>query len=188
MHKRLFATALASAGAIGLAGCSGEAAPDFAAACTAQGDLDTATPIGNVVVLSVDDESNPGEASAIAPYLVQPDADPPQVEWSVPADDAQMIRLNRRLTLGRLLLPMRRATITDQWSPREIAVFEAALCIYGKEFHTVRKLVAQCGGGKTTRQVVEFYYLWKKSSHYRDWKGAGRTKKRDQPEENAQST
>ncbi len=52
------------------------------------GDLDTATPIGNVIVLSVDDEATPGEASAIAPYLAAPDTGAPTVTWSVPADGA----------------------------------------------------------------------------------------------------
>ncbi|MEQ9663617.1 MAG: hypothetical protein RLN87_13845 [Parasphingopyxis sp.] len=43
MEKRIFAFTLASGGLIGLAACGGEPAPDFAAACTAQGELDTAT-------------------------------------------------------------------------------------------------------------------------------------------------
>ena len=72
-----------------------------------EGDLDTATPIGNVVVLSVDDEGNPGEASAIAPYLTQPDADPPHVNWSVPADGAEGLAPTSRIgvTFDEMVAP-----------------------------------------------------------------------------------
>ncbi len=72
-----------------------------------EGDLDTATPIGNVVVLSVDDESNPGEASAIAPYLAQPDTDAPYVNWSVPADGAQGLAPTSRIgvTFNEMVAP-----------------------------------------------------------------------------------
>lgn len=72
-----------------------------------EGDLDTATPIGNVIVLSVDDESNPGEASAIAPYLAQPDTDAPYVNWSVPADGAQGLAPTSRIgvTFNEMVAP-----------------------------------------------------------------------------------
>ncbi len=49
------------------------------------GDLDTITPIGNVVVLSVDDKSEKDKASAVAPWRVEVDTEPPYVTWSVPA-------------------------------------------------------------------------------------------------------
>lgn len=53
-----------------------------------EGDLDTATPIGNVVVLSVDDDAAPNEGSAVAPYAMQPDTRPPEVGFVWPADGA----------------------------------------------------------------------------------------------------
>ena len=53
-----------------------------------KGDLDTATPIGNVVVLSVDDKADPDQASAVAPYATEPDATPPKVTWVWPPDGA----------------------------------------------------------------------------------------------------
>lgn len=62
-----------------------------------EGDLDTATPIGNVVVLSVDDEGNPDEASAVAPYLASPDSDAPRVTWSVPSDGAEGLPVTSRV-------------------------------------------------------------------------------------------
>ena len=62
-----------------------------------EGDLDTATPIGNVVVLSVDDEGTPGEGSAVAPLLTEVDAVPPHVNWSVPADGATDLPVTTRV-------------------------------------------------------------------------------------------
>lgn len=53
-----------------------------------EGDLDTATPIGNVIFLSVDDEANPNEGTGVAPFLEQPDGDPPFVTFAWPADGA----------------------------------------------------------------------------------------------------
>ncbi|MCA9659177.1 MAG: Ig-like domain-containing protein [Myxococcales bacterium] len=50
------------------------------------GDLDTITPIGNVVVLAVDDKSEKDKASAIAPWQEAVDTKPPTVTWSVPAE------------------------------------------------------------------------------------------------------
>ncbi|MEZ4383324.1 MAG: Ig-like domain-containing protein [Nannocystaceae bacterium] len=52
------------------------------------GDLDTITPIGNVVVLAVDDKSDKDKASAIAPWQEAVDTAPPTVTWSVPAEGA----------------------------------------------------------------------------------------------------
>jgi hypothetical protein len=68
--------------------------------------------------------------------------------------------------LSYLKSPLRRPTIIEKWSPLEIATFEAALCEYGKVFHKVQSEVAT----KTTREVIEFYYMWKKTSHYKVWK------------------
>lgn len=61
------------------------------------GDLDTATPIGNVVVLSVDDEADPNQASAVAPYAVEVDATPPRADWAVPADGATDLPVTSRV-------------------------------------------------------------------------------------------
>ncbi len=61
------------------------------------GDLDTVTPIGNVAILSVDDESDPDQASAVAPYDTQVDSEPPRVTWSVPADGAEGLPVTSRV-------------------------------------------------------------------------------------------
>jgi hypothetical protein len=32
-------------------------------------------------------------------------------------------------------------TVTEKWSPREIAMFEASIAIFGKQFHRIQKYV-----------------------------------------------
>lgn len=61
---------------------------------------------------------------------------------------------------------LRRPTVVEKWSPYEIAVFEAALALCGKHFHQVQKFIKT----KNTKEVVEFYYIWKKTAHYKVWK------------------
>jgi len=68
--------------------------------------------------------------------------------------------------LSILTSPMRRPTVVEKWNPYEIAVFEAALSLVGKHFHKVQKFVKT----KDTKEVVEFYYVWKKTAHYKIWK------------------
>lgn len=74
--------------------------------------------------------------------------------------------LERITALGYLMSPLRRQSVVEKWSPLEVALFEAALTLYGKEFHTVQKYVKT----KTTKEIIEFYYDWKKTSHYKEWK------------------
>lgn len=50
------------------------------------GDLDTNTPLGQWMVLAVDEESLPDQASAIVPWSPAPDSLGPQVGWSWPVD------------------------------------------------------------------------------------------------------
>lgn len=61
------------------------------------GDLDTITPIGNVAVLAVDDESEPDQASAVVPWTSEVDVVAPRVTWSVPADGAQNLAVTSRI-------------------------------------------------------------------------------------------
>ena len=68
--------------------------------------------------------------------------------------------------LGFLKSPLRRPSVIETWSPYEIALFEAALFHYGKEFHDVQKVVKT----KTTKEIIDFYYVWKKTAHYKKWK------------------
>ena len=69
-------------------------------------------------------------------------------------------------TLSLLTSPLRRPTVIEKWSPYEIAVFEASLALVGKKFHQVQKLVKT----KNCKEIIEFYYIWKKTAHYKVWK------------------
>jgi hypothetical protein len=62
--------------------------------------------------------------------------------------------------------PMRRSSALERWAPIEVALFEAALAEYGKDFHKVQREVKT----KTTSEIVDFYYVWKKTPHYKLWK------------------
>jgi hypothetical protein len=95
--------------------------------------------------------------------------------------------------------------VTDNWTLREIALFEAAMCAFGKDFHAVQQAVllesladlailSRCVlckcftfhvllslllsrvqvKTKTTNDIVDFYYMWKKSTHYMIWKSSGK--------------
>jgi hypothetical protein len=76
------------------------------------------------------------------------------------------LTLQRHTTIGVLNNPARKGHVLDHWTPYEIALFESAICIYGKDFHTIQKVVKT----KSTKEIIGFYYLWKKSSHYSIWK------------------
>ena len=69
-------------------------------------------------------------------------------------------------SLGYLKSPLRRPTVMEKWSPYEISLFEAGMGHYGKEFYQIHKLIQT----KSTKEVIDFYYIWKKTSHYKVWK------------------
>jgi len=76
------------------------------------------------------------------------------------------LTLQRHSTIGVLQNPARKAYVLDLWTPFEIALFESGICVYGKDFHAIHKVIKS----KSTKEVIEFYYFWKKSSHYSVWK------------------
>ncbi len=72
------------------------------------GDLDTATPIGNVIVLSVDDKADADKAgSGMVPFLAEPDVKGPAVTWVYPADGAVELARSSRVgvTFSELVEP-----------------------------------------------------------------------------------
>ena len=69
-------------------------------------------------------------------------------------------------SLGFLKSPLRRPSIIEKWSPYEISLFEAGMGHYGKDFFQIHKLIQT----KSTKEVIDFYYIWKKTSHYQSWK------------------
>mmetsp|Transcript_2913 Transcript_2913/g.3944 ORF Transcript_2913/g.3944 Transcript_2913/m.3944 type:complete len:285 (-) Transcript_2913:359-1213(-) len=74
--------------------------------------------------------------------------------------------VQRHSTLGSLVSPIAQDRIEDNWSPKEISLFESGICTYGKHFHVIKRLLKN----KTTKEVVQFYYVWKKSDNYAIWK------------------
>ena len=69
--------------------------------------------------------------------------------------------------LGFLKSAVRRPLVIERWSPYEIAIFEASIAEYGKDFCKIQK---EIGPTKTVQEIIEFYYLWKKTTHYARWK------------------
>lgn len=51
-----------------------------------EGDFDTLTPVGNVAVAAVDDDADPGQASAVVPWSTEPDRRGPTVGLHSPRD------------------------------------------------------------------------------------------------------
>lgn len=65
-------------------------------------------------------------------------------------------------------LPPSTSRTADRWSPYEIALFESGICMTGKLFPQLAQLI----GSKSVKEVIEFYYCWKKSKNYAHWKAA----------------
>ena len=63
------------------------------------GDLDTATPIGNVVVLSCDDKAPVGQATGVVPLHAEPDTAGPVVNMVNPKDGETALALTTRIGL-----------------------------------------------------------------------------------------
>lgn len=76
--------------------------------------------------------------------------------------------IERPSALGYFTHPLRRPSVIEMWSPFEIAKFEGAIAVHGKAFHRIQKAVET----KTTKECVEFYYIWKKTTHYEQWKAS----------------
>ncbi|OQR83154.1 hypothetical protein ACHHYP_15026 [Achlya hypogyna] len=65
---------------------------------------------------------------------------------------------NTSETLRQLLSPLRSVHVLDQWTPMEVYLFEVGIQRFGKQFHLIQTLVPR----KATRDVIAFYYIWKK--------------------------
>ncbi|MCB9778120.1 MAG: Ig-like domain-containing protein [Alphaproteobacteria bacterium] len=63
------------------------------------GDLDTLTPYGNVAILSVDQDADSGQASAVMPWTTAPDTTPVHVRRVVPADGEAGVALTSRVAV-----------------------------------------------------------------------------------------
>ena len=69
-------------------------------------------------------------------------------------------------TLDLLISPLRQDIQYELWSIKEIALFESGICKFGKNFSMIKSLIPT----KSVSETVEFFYMWKKTSHYRTWK------------------
>ncbi|MCO4773740.1 MAG: Ig-like domain-containing protein [Deltaproteobacteria bacterium] len=67
---------------------------------TLEGDLDTATPLGNLVVLAVDDDSAPDQATMLVPWRQAPDTQGPTVGMTSPRDGDTFAALTSRVGLS----------------------------------------------------------------------------------------
>ena len=76
--------------------------------------------------------------------------------------------LLRRTTLGRLTSPIREPTVLEKWSPYEVALFESGICLTGKLFSALAALIKT----KSVADCIEFYYVWKRSKNYAQWKAS----------------
>ena len=57
-------------------------------------------------------------------------------------------------------------TLSQSWNLHDIALFEASFALYGKDFEAIQRVVSS----KTTHEIIHFFYLWKMTSHYREYK------------------
>ena len=55
---------------------------------------------------------------------------------------------------------------SESWTLQDIALFEASFTLYGKDFVSIQQVVSS----KSMNQIVDFFYIWKMTSHYRVWK------------------
>jgi hypothetical protein len=108
--------------------------------------------------------------------------------------------VSRITSLGYLLSPLRRRSVVEKWSPFEVSgiqfilltciphirlnstlflssVFEGSIALFGKNFHRIQKYVRT----KSVKEIIEFYYFWKKTSHYKQWKKTYRPDEREMP-------
>eukprot|EP00475_Leptophrys_vorax_P019370 TRINITY_DN26448_c0_g1_i1.p1 TRINITY_DN26448_c0_g1~~TRINITY_DN26448_c0_g1_i1.p1 ORF type:complete len:358 (+),score=92.65 TRINITY_DN26448_c0_g1_i1:42-1076(+) len=82
----------------------------------------------------------------------------------------QMYDKNIYSTIDCLMSPLRKVDVWDNWTPREIALFESGICSFGKDFVRISKVIQT----KNVGDCVDFYYKWKKSAHYQMWKEYGK--------------
>lgn len=73
--------------------------------------------------------------------------------------------------------------LLENWTLKEIAIFECSLCVFGKRYDIVQKMVSvtpktlavlQNSNSpqvytKSINEITRFYVSWKRTSHYRIW-------------------
>ncbi|CAK61751.1 unnamed protein product (macronuclear) [Paramecium tetraurelia] len=68
--------------------------------------------------------------------------------------------------LDILISPLRSDFPFETWTTKEIAIFECGMCRYGKQYEFLSHLIKT----KNAQDIIQFYYFWKFTSHYKLWK------------------
>eukprot|EP00347_Sterkiella_histriomuscorum_P020303 403338323 len=82
---------------------------------------------------------------------------------SVPTKDENRFKFT---TFEELINPLRSDHPFELWAPKEVALFEACICRYGKNFDKFIPFIKS----KSEKEVIDFYFAWKKTEHYKTWK------------------
>ncbi|CTQ41522.1 hypothetical protein BMR1_03g04620 [Babesia microti strain RI] len=83
-------------------------------------------------------------------------------------DRKQVVMSWNRIWTGYKLLcsQYRKNQVIDLWGPKEVVLFELAIFRLGKEFYKLHQLIPT----KSVGEIVDFYYIWKKTRRYHLWK------------------
>jgi hypothetical protein len=68
-------------------------------------------------------------------------------------------------SLDLLMNPLRSHFPFEKWSPYEIALFQACICKYGKDFELFKEIIKT----KSIGEIQEFFLIWEKSKYYSAW-------------------
>ncbi|CAK62753.1 unnamed protein product (macronuclear) [Paramecium tetraurelia] len=88
-----------------------------------------------------------------------------QIEQQQP-NSQNVYSLLQQDVLDILISPLRNDFPFETWTTKEIAIFECGLCRYGKQYEFLSHLIKT----KNAQDIIQFYYNWKFTSHYKLWK------------------
>ncbi|CAD8212663.1 unnamed protein product [Paramecium octaurelia] len=88
-----------------------------------------------------------------------------QIEQQQP-NNQNAYSLLQQDVLDILISPLRNDFAFETWTTKEIAIFECGLCRYGKQYEFLSHLIKT----KNAQDIIQFYYNWKFTSHYKLWK------------------
>ncbi|CAD8195561.1 unnamed protein product [Paramecium pentaurelia] len=88
-----------------------------------------------------------------------------QIEQQQP-NSQNVYSLLQQDVLDILISPLRNDFSFETWTTKEIAIFECGLCRYGKQYEFLSHLIKT----KNAQDIIQFYYNWKFTSHYKLWK------------------
>lgn len=98
-----------------------------------------------------------------------------KVEIDAPEPEKALV--NGRNALDYLISPLKNDLPFELWTLKEIAIFEASICLFGKKFDLIQTFVAT----KNLDETVKFYNMWKMTSHYKIWSTEVKALSKKQP-------